>query len=84
MSRRNVAVIALALASLGSSAAGAPAAPSDNASCVAALVAFEAHLAPGFIGAEQQASAPQSAGAIGAAVSTLAQAHGSLPACVAG
>jgi hypothetical protein len=81
MSRRNVAAVALAFASL-TGAATATAAPNDSASCVGALVVFETQLAPGFIGAEQQALAPQSAGAIGAAVSTLAHAHGALPSCI--
>jgi hypothetical protein len=84
MFRRNVAAVALALVSLTGSATAAPGAPRDSASCVGSLVAFEAQIAPGFIGAEQQTLAPHSAGAFGAEVSTLAQAHGPLATCIPG
>jgi hypothetical protein len=63
--------------------ASAAPSPSPSASCMGTLVAFEAHLAPGFIGDELKELAPQSAGEVGAFARVLAQQRGgSLEACL--
>jgi hypothetical protein len=81
-----MSIRALAAAGTIVVAFAAPAAagsPSPNASCVGILVSFEAQLAPGFVGDELKAEAPQSRGAIGAEVREFAHGHaGSLEACI--
>jgi hypothetical protein len=86
MNRTHLALAAACLsfaASAGS--ASAVGGPSPNASCAGTLVAFEAHIAPGFVGDELKAEAPHSAGALGAEIRGLAADHGGSPlACLDG
>jgi hypothetical protein len=76
--RRSSAILSAVAAAtaIGVPGAGATA---PQASCVATLTSFEAHLAPGFVGQEVSAGAP-----LGTLAANLAKAHlGSLDSCAA-
>jgi hypothetical protein len=74
---RAILVTAAVVIGFGIGAAHASASPSSSSSCVATITSFEAHLGPGFVGAEVSALAP-----VGAIASQLAHTHlGSLAAC---